>query len=142
MLLAFPINPTLQQKNNFKKQAQAINADLKKHPNEFSNYAKNHQKTYPELQNADLGLRSLSDVPELFAKTVPTLKIGEIRSGFQDDNGIHFIKLIKKEYKAPSQEMLKNFASNELSNQQLAKEMKPWLTSLKKNAYIKFMNKQ
>ncbi len=48
------------------------------------------------IQGGDLGWRSSSDLPSVFADIAPTLNPGEISPPFVSDNGVHLVELIAK----------------------------------------------
>lgn len=139
LLLPLPEQATQTQENKLLEQAKKITLALKKDSNQFTTYAQNKSKLKLNLKNSDLGLRKLSEIPDMFKKITPSLQVGEIRSGFKDESGFHFIKLTKRIYNAPSQDKLKTFASQQLSAQRARIELKHWIVALKKNAFIKII---
>lgn len=48
------------------------------------------------LPGGDLGFRKTAELPTLFVKIVPTLKVGEVRGPIRNDSGFHLIKLVEK----------------------------------------------
>jgi peptidyl-prolyl cis-trans isomerase SurA len=48
------------------------------------------------VSGGDLGYRKASDLPSLFAKIVPNLKVGEVHGPIKNEGGYHIIKLAEK----------------------------------------------
>lgn len=81
-------------KNRAKTQVETLMRQLKSGEN-FSTLAAAHS-TNPSAPGGDLGFRKAAELPTLFAKVVPTLKVGEVRGPIQNESGYHIIKLVEK----------------------------------------------
>ncbi len=85
--------------------------------------------------SADLGFRSLNDIPQIFAKRVQEMKVGQVVGPIRAPNGIHIIKLldIKKESKSVTDDQIQQI----LFQQKMAAALEKWINNLKKSSYIK-----
>lgn len=63
---------------------------------DFRQVAMEKSAGHQALQGGDLGLRSIGEVPTLFVKHVPSMRIGEVVGPIRSANGFHIIKLIEK----------------------------------------------
>lgn len=140
LLLVFPDKMTAKDKQRYDAQANKMTRDLTQHPEHFSSYGKKEKSDFT-IRSTNLGLRKLNDIPSLFKQVTPSLKLNGVKTNIKDKNGVHFIKLIKKTYQAPSEDNLKQIAMQQLSMKQGENELKHWIVALKKNAFIKIIDK-
>lgn len=77
-----------------KTQVETVMQQIRK-GEDFSKLAVTYSSN-PSLSGGDLGLRKASDLPTLFAKIAPTLKVGQVHGPIQNESGYHIIKLVEK----------------------------------------------
>lgn len=87
----------------------------------------------------DLGWRSPSDLPEVFANKIRRMSTNEYAGPFRTSNGYHIIALVGKRGKAgeiPPRAKIENM----LYQRETAKAMQKWIKSLRKQAYIRILH--
>lgn len=86
--------PTTEQLNKAKQKANELLTKLK-HGSDFSRMAIAESSGEFALEGGDLGERHLAELPEVFAKQVVNMRIGEVVGPLRTGNGYQLIKLIK-----------------------------------------------
>lgn len=77
------------------QEAQQIVKRLRSGGN-FQQVAIQKSKGQQALNGGDLGFRKTAEIPSLFAKEVPRLKVGEVLGPIKNDSGFHIVKLFEK----------------------------------------------
>ena len=132
ILIALPEDTTPTQLQAIKvianKMAQKLKlgADIEKLIAENSKY---------NISNNDLGWRTSSELPELFAKEITKMRIKQTIGPLTAPNGLHFIQLLGKQENTIK--FTKEQAQEFLWQQKLSKRITPWLQELRAAAYIK-----
>jgi peptidyl-prolyl cis-trans isomerase SurA len=94
-------------------------------------------KNDSSLQINDLGLRPLSQLPDIFVKSVQVLKLGQFSNLLQAPNGVHILRLLEvrgnQAYsRAPA------LSSEQIAYQEKYNEaLKNWLKTLRSQSYVK-----
>jgi len=83
-----------RSENRAKAQVDTILQQLKKGA-DFSKLAVVYSNN-SSLPGGDLGFRKTAELPTLFVKIVPALKVGEVHGPIRNDSGLHLIKLLEK----------------------------------------------
>ncbi|MCX7126309.1 MAG: SurA N-terminal domain-containing protein [Gammaproteobacteria bacterium] len=110
-----------------KVQAQNIIMQLKKGAN-INSVAPNN--------TTDLGWQTANTLPTVFLQQLSTMQTGDVAGPIQAPNGFHVIKLVAVKGQTaalPTKEQLQNMAYE----MKMQKEVKIWLKTLRKTAYIK-----
>jgi len=87
-------------------------------------------------QESDLGWNTLSQLPDVFASNLSTMRPGQIAGPIRAGNGFHIIKLIAVKGTNPKPPTRAQ-AEKVLRQQQFMKAVNKWLMDARKNAYIK-----
>jgi peptidyl-prolyl cis-trans isomerase SurA len=95
ILVSLPDAPTPQQIDTASKKAASLVENLRK-GKDFSAAALAESTGDSALHGGDLGYRKLPEMPTLFVKIVPTLKVNDIPDPIRSASGFHIIKLIDK----------------------------------------------
>jgi peptidyl-prolyl cis-trans isomerase SurA len=77
-----------------REQAQKLVKELRAGAN-FEEYAVSYSKGQNALQGGNLGMRSLSQLPSLFAGNVRNMKAGDISEPLRSGSGLHILHLIE-----------------------------------------------
>ncbi|MCH9756951.1 MAG: peptidylprolyl isomerase [Gammaproteobacteria bacterium] len=85
--------PTPEQLRGAEKKARDILKKVKDGA-QFEQVATLASDEFYELDSADLGERHLAELPEVFAKRVVNMKVGEIAGPLRTGNGLQLIKLV------------------------------------------------
>jgi peptidyl-prolyl cis-trans isomerase SurA len=95
--------PTPEEIKKAKKEADALLVTLRKGA-DFSHLAIDKSRNDLTLEGSDLGERHLAELPELFAKEVVNMKVGQVVGPLRAGNGLQLIKLVavKGENKQPA----------------------------------------
>jgi len=80
--------------NRAKTQIETIMKELRRGA-DFSKLAVAYSNS-ESSPGGDLGFRKTPELPSLFAKVVPTLKVGAIHGPIRNESGYHIIKLVEK----------------------------------------------
>ncbi|HYF98296.1 MAG TPA: SurA N-terminal domain-containing protein [Coxiellaceae bacterium] len=89
-----------------------------------------------EISAQDLGWRKKTDLPEVFASELNTLKKSKVAGPIHTANGLHILFL--NEYRTPTSLTIDRLqVRNQLYQEALMKELEPWLKQVRKTAYIK-----
>lgn len=93
IVIPLPEEPTTAQIERAKKKANALLAKIKK-GDDFSMIAIAESSGEYALEGGDLGERHLAQLPDVFAKRVVNMKLGEVAGPIRTDNGFQLIKLV------------------------------------------------
>ncbi|MBI2785936.1 MAG: peptidylprolyl isomerase [Legionella longbeachae] len=85
--------PTSDQVKKAKSRAELLLKKIKK-GDDFSRLAIENSSGEFALEGGDLGDRHLAELPELFAKEVMTMKVGQVVGPLRAGNGFQLIKLV------------------------------------------------
>lgn len=93
--IVIPLNeePTTEQLKRAKIEAENLLNKIKK-GDDFSRLAIEESSGEFALEGGDLGERHLAELPEVFAKEVVRMKVGQVVGPIRTGNGFHLIKLI------------------------------------------------
>jgi peptidyl-prolyl cis-trans isomerase SurA len=93
--IVIPLNeePTTEQLKKARTDAQNLLVKIKK-GEDFSRLAIEESSGDVALEGGDLGERHLAELPELFAKEVVRMKVGQVVGPLRAGNGYQLIKLI------------------------------------------------
>lgn len=95
ILIALPEGATPDQIKKVRQKAEAIRKNLVGGAN-FASVAAANSDAETALKGGSLGWRKRGELPTLFAKIVPTMKVGEISKLIQSPSGFNIIKLLNK----------------------------------------------
>ncbi|WP_367607463.1 peptidylprolyl isomerase [Legionella sp. W05-934-2] len=106
--LVIPLDdePSSEQLAKAEKLAQNIQQALLKDP-DFSKIVANQKADDFLLEQNDLGTRHLPEIPELYAKYVAKMRVGQILGPIRAGNGLQFIKLLSIKGNDPHHNVLK-----------------------------------
>ena len=93
IVIPLPEEPTTEQVNKAKDKARALLAKIK-HGDDFNRLAIAESSGEYALEGGDLGERHLAELPEIFAKPVIEMKVGEVVGPIRAGNGFQLIKLV------------------------------------------------
>ena len=93
IIIPLPNAPTSEELLKAQAKAKALLLKLKQ-GSDFSQLAFAESSDAFALEGGDLGDRHLTEMPEIFAKTVVSMKIGEVSEPIRTENGLQLIKLI------------------------------------------------
>lgn len=93
ILLALPEEPTSTQLHQAEQQAQVIMNKLAQGAN-FKAIAAESSNSETALNGGDLGWKSISELPSVFADRVKVMKLGQVEGPIRTGNGLHIIKLM------------------------------------------------
>ena len=93
IVIPLPEEPTTEQVNKAKEKARSLLAKIKK-GGDFSSLAIAESSGEYALEGGDLGERHLAELPEVFAKSVIDMKVGEVVGPLRTGNGFQLIKLV------------------------------------------------
>ena len=126
ILIPLPVSATQAQINHAKGKAALVLKQLEK-GSSFEIAMKMHPGS------ADLGWRSVNELPQVFVKTILKMKPNEVTGPIQAPNGFHIIKLLDKEAKnTVSDQQIQQI----VYQQKVEKALQKWLTKLRSSAYI------
>ena len=93
--IVIPLNeePTTEQLKKAKTSADSLLTKIKK-GEDFSRLAIEESSGEVALEGGDLGERHLAELPELFAKEVIHMKVGQVVGPLRAGNGFQLIKLV------------------------------------------------
>lgn len=92
ILISLPATPSTEQVQQANTRAKKLLAKLHQGAN-FQLLAAEDSNGQQALQGGDLGWRKLSELPELFAQQVKTMKPGDITGPIRAPNGLHLLHL-------------------------------------------------
>lgn len=93
IVIPLPEEPTPEQLKKAKQKAQSLLAKIKK-GDDFSRMAIAESSGEYALEGGDLGERHLAELPDVFAKVVTDMKVGEVSYPIRTGNGFQLIKLV------------------------------------------------
>lgn len=135
ILIPLPESPSPQAVAEAKKIADKVLRQIKQ-GEDFSQAAVSHSAGNTALQGGDLGWRQLAALPEVFAKPVANMKVGEISGPHQTPNGFHIIKLVavrSDKVTPPNHQQ----AQQMLYAQRFEQAVQNWVQNLRSKAFIK-----
>lgn len=93
--IVIPLNeePTTEELKNAKANAENLLAKIRKGEH-FSRLAIEESSGELALEGGDLGERHLAELPEIFAKEVVKMKVGQVAGPLRTGNGFQLIKLV------------------------------------------------
>jgi len=103
ILIPLSESPSPEEIDNATKQAQQVIAKLRQ-GKDFAQIALTESKGEQALNGGDLGWRKLPEIPTLFEKAVPKLKVNEVADPVRSASGLHIIKLLDKRSAAAVQQ--------------------------------------
>mgnify|MGYP000606095687 CR=1 FL=1 len=92
IVIPVPEEPTTEQLNKAHQKAKDLLVKLK-HGDDFNRMAIAESSGEFALEGGDLGERHLAELPEIFAKQVVNMKVGEIAGPIRTGNGYQLIQL-------------------------------------------------
>ncbi len=106
--LVIPLDeePSSDQLAKAEKLGQQIKAKLKSN-SDFSDIVAKQKAGAFLLEQNDLGTRHLPEMPELYAKQVVNMRVGQVVGPIRAGNGLQFIKLISIEGNDPHHKVFK-----------------------------------
>jgi len=93
ILIATPQGATPETVQAAREKAEKIIADLRKGA-DFRQISLSSSDASEALKGGDLGWRKLSELPTIYAETVPKMKKGGVEGPIRSPSGFHIIKLI------------------------------------------------
>ena len=132
ILVALPEDATPKQLQAVKDLAKQMAQQLKQKTDIEKLIPKNSEY---QISNNDLGWRTSSELPELFAKEITKMQVNQIIGPLTAPNGLHFLQLLGKQEN--TMKFTKEQAQEFLWQQKLSDRIKPWLQKLRASAYIK-----
>jgi len=144
ILIPLPESPSAEQLQAVERQATAIVKELKAGA-DFAKVAIAKSAGQQALSGGDLGWRQADEVPTIFAKLTPTLRVGEVYGPIRDASGFHIIKLLsKRSIGEPSEsnakgdgDSLRHKAMEKLYQRKFEEILVAWLRRLRSDAEIK-----
>lgn len=94
MIVPLPDGATEEQISTTKQAAQKVFSQLKG-DTDFEQFVTTKLGTELNLQQQDLGWRKLTDLPDLYVKSVQGLQPGALTGPIRAPNGFHIIKLVE-----------------------------------------------
>lgn len=95
ILISLPKDPTAEQLAAAQTKAQEAQAGLETNTGSFFDVALKYSDSKDVLNQADLGLRKLDELPSLFSEEVQNMKQGQVAGPFRSSSGLHVIKLLE-----------------------------------------------
>lgn len=135
ILISVPENASFEKIKAAEKTAQDLIKKLNSGA-KFSELAMSHSQGSQALQGGDLGFKTAAELPSLFAKIVPTLKVGEIQGPIQNESGFHIIKLTEQKTDASAKESLRSKAMDLLYQRKFEEQLTTWLRRLREEAEV------
>jgi len=93
--IVIPLNeePTTEQVKKAKNEAEKLLVRIRK-GDDFSRLAIENSSGEFALEGGDLGMRHLAELPEIFAKEVVSMKVGQVVGPLRAGNGFQLVKLV------------------------------------------------
>lgn len=132
ILVPLPSAPTATQEKQARVEALQIEKSLRQGADVNSIKGANAN---------DLGWRATTDLPDIFLKSLSTMKPGDVTAPIRAPNGYHILKLIeikKDAAKLPNRAEAKRI----LLEQKFQKALRKWLVHLREQSYVKIINPQ
>lgn len=93
IVIPLPEDPTTEQLTKAREKSRIVVGKLKK-GEDFDRTAIAESSREFSLQSSDLGERHLAELPEVFAKEVVKMKVGQVSGPIRTGNGFQIIKLV------------------------------------------------
>ena len=93
ILLSLPENATPEEIETVRQKAERLVTELRNGGN-FQEYAITNSAGENALSGGNLGWRSLSQLPSLFAGSVKNMKVGDISEPLRSGSGLHILSLL------------------------------------------------
>lgn len=94
LVIGLPEAPSPEELKKASDKAKSLTASLRKGL-DFSQAVLSSSSGDRVFEGGDLGFRQLAGLPDMFAKRVVNMKVGEISDPFRAPNGFHIIKLVE-----------------------------------------------
>lgn len=133
LYVPLPASATPEQSQAAKNQAEVLMQKIKQTKDV-------KQLQQPGMKIDDMGWRAVNDIPSIFAKDLPGMKVNDVAGPITAPNGIHLIKLIATKSSGPALTRIQ--AQQILQQQKFTDALKPWLAKIRKDAYVKIMQQQ
>ena len=95
VLLVVPTGASVEELAAIEREAKKIAAELKQGAS-FVELSREAVRGSYAIRSNDLGWRKTIEIPSLFVKQVPGMKVGEVVGPIQSPSGFHFIQLAQK----------------------------------------------
>lgn len=116
IVIPLPEEPTTEQLQKAKAKASELLAKLK-HGDDFSRMAIAESSGEFALEGGDLGERHLAELPEIFAKQVINMNVGQVAGPIRTGNGFQLIKLLAIKGNTEKHQVLKTHVRHILVKQ-------------------------
>ena len=93
ILISLPNNPTPQDIAQYQAKAQNIVNELNQKKITFAKAAMQYSSAGDAMQGGDLGYETANQIPSVFVKYLPGMKVGSIVGPIQDASGFHIFTL-------------------------------------------------
>ncbi|MEI8054870.1 MAG: SurA N-terminal domain-containing protein [bacterium] len=139
ILIALPDKASPGQIKAAADVATKIVAKLK-HGADVEQTAKEYNTAEQQVQNNDLGVRKIDELPTLFTKEVAKMQIGQVAGPIKAPNGLHLLKLLEAQGQSQEVKFTAERAKEFVFRQKFEEKIKSWLKELREAAYIKINN--
>lgn len=143
ILIPSPDNASKEQQQKVEERADAIVKELKAGA-DFAKMAIAKSAGQQALNGGDLGWRKTAEMPTLFVKVAPTLRVGEVYGPIRDNGTFHIIKLINKRLPSVASKNhqknsteVRNKAMEFLYQRKFDEQLVIWLRRLRADAEVK-----
>jgi peptidyl-prolyl cis-trans isomerase SurA len=134
IVVALPDEPTTQQIQDAKKQAEAT-LDKLHHGTNFHTAAMSDSSGAQALKGGDLGWRKLPEIPSAFAKDVMTMQTNDIAGPIQTSNGFHIIHLAGVRSTGKQDTSTKQ-VQQLIYQRKMEEAVQTWLAKIRSQAFI------
>ena len=111
MLIAVPEHATGKQRAAAKAKAETLLRELH-HGANFAQLAIRYSNGPSALRGGDLGWRKADDIPTMFANVVPDMKVGDVSSVIDNENGYYIVKLSNERSAESPQKVVETHAAH------------------------------
>ena len=139
ILIALPDTATPDQIKAATDIATKMAAKLKQGA-DIGQTIKEYNTAKQQVNNTDLGVRKIDELPTLFASEVAKMQVGQITSPIKAPNGMHLLKLLEAQGQPQAMKFTKERAQEFVFHQKLEEKLKPWLKELREAAYVKIVD--
>ncbi|CAL7960793.1 peptidyl-prolyl cis-trans isomerase SurA [Gammaproteobacteria bacterium] len=140
ILIVLPENASLGQIKVATDIATKMAVKLKQGA-DIERTVKEYSTAEQQVQNTDLGVRKIDELPALFAKEVAKMQVGQLTDPIKAPNGLHLLKLLEAQgMQAQVAKFTKERAQEFVFHQKLEERLKPWLKELHEAAYVKIID--
>jgi len=142
ILIPIPDSPTPQQVASARNKAEKLVKQLE-NGESFKTLAAAQSRGTQVFNGGDLGWKTLTELPTVFASRVTNMKQNSIAGPIKTANGFHIIKLIGIRGKTinMNKTQLHQQIRGMLIQRKLAEAQQSWLEQLRATAYIKILYK-